>query len=79
MDQITDSQELVRRFNEDEAVWQRYECRRRKRLRLSIESPLLNEALDEMDWIEATREVRQVRCIGRAISEFGFEEQRAKG
>jgi hypothetical protein len=69
MDPMPDSQELVRSFNEDEAVWQRYESKRRQRLRQGIESPLLDEVLDEMDWIEATSEIRQVRCIGRAISE----------
>ena len=64
MDQMTDSQELARRFNEDEAVWQRYELFRRLRLRLRIESLLPDEVLDEIDWIEAEREIRQVRCIG---------------
>ncbi len=78
MDQMTDSQELTRLFNEDEVVWQGYESRQRQRLRLGIDSPLPDEVLDEMDWIEATSEVRQVRCVGRAISEFEFEEQRAK-
>ena len=64
MEQMTDSQELARQFNEDEAVWQRYEYRRRVRLRLGFESLLPDEVLDEIDWIEAEREIRQVRCIG---------------
>ena len=68
MDQMTDSQELARRFNEDEAVWQRYEYRRGLRLRLGIESLIPDEVLDDLDLIEAEREVRQVRCIGVQVS-----------
>jgi hypothetical protein len=64
MDQKTDSQELARRFNEDEAVWQRYEFKRRRRLRLGIESSLDDKVLDELDWIEAERECRQIWCVG---------------
>ena len=64
MDQMADSQDRVRRFNEDEAVWQRYEYVRRLRHWLRFESLLPDEVLDEIDWIEAEREIRQVRCIG---------------
>jgi len=64
MDQKTDSEELARRFNEDEAVWRRYESRRRLRLRLGIESLLQDEILDQLDWIEAERECRQIWCVG---------------
>lgn len=67
MDQMTDSQELARRFNEDEAVWQRYEYRRRLRLRLGIESLLPDEVLDELDWSEAERECRQAWCVGERL------------
>ena len=64
MDQMADSQELARRFNEDESVWRRYEFRRRLRLRLGLKSLLEDKALDELDWIEAERECRQIWCVG---------------
>jgi hypothetical protein len=48
MDQMTDSQELAWRFNEDEAVWQRYEYRRRLRLGVGIDLLLPEEVLDEL-------------------------------
>lgn len=63
MDQVTDSQELARRFNEDEAVWQRYQYKRRLRLRHGLESQA--EVLDDLDWIEAERECREIRCVGK--------------
>jgi hypothetical protein len=59
-----DSQELARAFNEDEAVWQCFENRRRLRLRLGIELLLPTEVLDEIDWIEAERECRKLWCVG---------------
>ena len=65
MDQMADSQELARRFNEDEAVWQRYEYIRRLRLRLGIKSLLSDEVLDELDWIEAARQCRGIWCVGK--------------
>ena len=65
MDQLVNSQELARRFNEDEAVWRAYENRRRLRLLNGNESLLRNEILDELDWIAAEREARKTRCIGK--------------
>jgi hypothetical protein len=65
MDQLVNSQELARRFNEDEAVWQRYEKRRRLRLQHGNEFLLPNEILDELDWIEAERECHQIECVGK--------------
>jgi hypothetical protein len=62
---MTESQELARRFNEDETVWQHYEYRRRLRLVLGIESVLPQEVLDELDWVEAERECREIWCVGR--------------
>jgi hypothetical protein len=58
-------QELVRQFNEDEAVWR---CFRRKRLLRRLLSPLSmlpEEILDDLDWVEAEREVRPIRAIGK--------------
>ena len=68
MGQIRASQELASRFNEDEAVWRRFECLRKLRLLLKIESVLPADVLDEIDWIEAERKVRQVRCVGIGLS-----------
>lgn len=59
-----DSQDLVRRFNEDEAVWQCFEQKRQ--LRESI-SPFIDSILDEIDWWESEQECRQTRCIGRPL------------
>jgi hypothetical protein len=59
-----DSQELARRFNEDEAVWRRYEQIRELRRRFGTDSPLSEEALDHLDWLQAELECRTVRAIG---------------
>jgi hypothetical protein len=63
MDELLNSQELARRFNEDEAVWLHYENRRRLRLLQGIESLVPDEILDELDWIAAERECRETRCV----------------
>ncbi len=57
-------QELARRFNEDEAVWRSYECKRTLRALLGSRSPLSNKALDDLDWQAAERECREVRAVG---------------
>jgi hypothetical protein len=61
MDQIN-SQELARRFNDDEAVWRPYKYLRSLRIRSGIESLLPDDVLDELDWIEAQREGRDTWC-----------------
>ncbi len=55
---------MVRRFNEDEEVWRRFEQKRLERLLLGPRWPLAEEELDRLDWLEAESEVRQTRCIG---------------
>lgn len=67
MDQMINPQELAERFNEDEAVWQRYEYKRRRRLLRDNESLLPDEVLDQIDWIEAERECRQPKCVGQRL------------
>ena len=67
MEQMTDSQELARRFDEDEAVWQGYDYRRRLRLRMGIDSLLPEEVLEELDWLEAERECREIRCVAKRL------------
>jgi hypothetical protein len=58
--------ELVRRFNEDEAVWRCFEKKRRLRRLFKSPVPLADEVLDRLDWIAAERECREVRAIGCA-------------
>ena len=66
MKPISDTQDNVRRFNEDEAVWQRFNDKRE----LSDSNSLVSEeVLDEIAWREAEQECRQTRCIGKTLSE----------
>ncbi|MEO7623849.1 MAG: hypothetical protein ABIS30_12385 [Gallionella sp.] len=67
MNTTTDPQELVRRFNADEAVWQSYEQKRGSRRLLGKVSPLSEEVLDYLDWLEAGRERQETHCIGRLM------------
>lgn len=62
-----DPQELARRFNEDEAVWRRYRQKRELRRLLGSPSPLPEEVLDDLDWLEAERECRKAPCVGKPI------------
>ena len=56
MHSLADPQELVRRFNEDEAVWRHYHQKRDLRRLRGSSSPFLEEVLDRLDWLEAGRE-----------------------
>jgi len=58
MEQMTASQEQARRFNEDEAVWQRYEYLRALRLLIRQESRFYADVADALDWIEANHQCR---------------------
>jgi len=71
---INDVQENVRRFNQEEMVWQRYDEKRARRKRLhrllcSLDSkPMLTEEqLDQLDWLAAEREMQPVRAIGHWV------------
>lgn len=68
---INDVFENVRRFNQEEAVWQRFAARRsmRKRLLRSLDSPpaLTEKQLDQLDWQAAEREVHPSDCIGKQL------------
>lgn len=70
MNQVSnDVQENVRRFNEEEAVWRRYQAKwdsRRRRFRLR--SKIAEELLDRLDWFMAEREMRRSDCVGKALS-----------
>ena len=61
---MIETQELARRFNEDEAVWRSYEHKRALRRLLGSRSPLPEDILDYLDWQAAERECRAVRAVG---------------
>jgi hypothetical protein len=68
MNALIDSQALADRFNEEEAVWRHFEQNRQlRRVRGSL-SPLSEETLDHLDWLEAERKCREMRCVGRLLS-----------
>lgn len=67
MKTLFESQELARRFNEDEAVWRRFAQKRELRQRLSPNSLLSDEIMDALDWLESERECCEARCVGRVL------------
>lgn len=67
MNLLARAQELARRFNEDEAIQQSFEHRRRLRQFLGARSPLPEETLDDLDWLAARRSCRQTRAIALII------------
>ena len=56
MTRISDIQEFARRYNEEEAMWQRFHEKRLARRFPRSDSPLLESLLDHLDWLEAARE-----------------------
>lgn len=64
---IMNPQELARRFNEDEAVWRRYQQNRGLRLLRGSSRLFPDEVLDRLDYLEAEREQRERRYVGRPI------------
>jgi hypothetical protein len=68
MKPVVDSQELARRFNEDEAMWCCYQQKRRLRRILGVRIPLPEEVLNDLDWCEAERECREKSYVGKSIS-----------
>ena len=71
---LNDVQENVRRFNQEEAVWQCFATRRALRIRLrrllrSLGSPpaLTKKQLDQLDWLAAERETHPSDCIGKQL------------
>jgi len=62
-------QELAHQFNEDEAVWRRYQQKRGLRQLFGSRSLLPEEVLDDCDWLEAERECRERRYVGGAFDE----------
>ena len=60
----TQAEELLRRFNEDEAIWRCYEHKRRLRKLLGSRCPLSEETLDWLDWQAAERECPREQYVG---------------
>lgn len=58
----TNSQDLARKFNEDEAVSRAFDLRRSLRSLLGSVLPVPDE--DLADWLAAEREARPVRAVG---------------
>jgi hypothetical protein len=65
---INDVHENVRRFNQEEAIWQRYDEKRKQRRRLfRMRSKTADKLLDQLDWIAAEREMRRSDCVGKQL------------
>jgi len=64
MNPLIETQELARRFNQDEAVWQVFEDKRALRQLLGSGTPLSEHILDYLDWQAAERECRAVSAVG---------------
>lgn len=60
--QYTNSQDLARKFTEDEAVWRVFD--RRHALRSLLGSALSVPDEDHADWLAAEREARPIRAVG---------------
>jgi hypothetical protein len=53
MTPISDTQEFARHFNEEEAIWRRFQEKRLARHLLEAGCPLPESVLDHLDWLEA--------------------------
>lgn len=79
---INDVHENVRRFDEEEAVWKRYEEKRARRKRLhrllcflDPKPALAEEELDQLDWLAAEREMRGSDCARKnSFCDFNVRE-----
>jgi hypothetical protein len=65
MTTISDTQEFARHFNEDEAIWQRFQKKRLARRLPGSDSPLPESVLDHLDWLDAEREIRITRAVAK--------------
>ena len=63
MTPISDTQEFALRFNEEEAIWQRFQEKRLTRRLLAADPPMPESILDHLDWLEAEREIRITRAV----------------
>ena len=67
MKPFIDIEDLIDNFNEDEALWRRYQQKRDLRLLRGSWRLFPDEVLDRLDWLEAERERRERRYVGRSI------------
>lgn len=65
MSLISNTQRFTRHFNEDEAIWQRFQRKRLARRLPSSDSLLPESVLDYLDWLEAEREIRTTRAVAK--------------
>jgi hypothetical protein len=61
----TDTQEFARGFNEEEAIWQRFQEIRLRRRSRETGSALPDSILDHLDWAAAEREIRTIRAVAQ--------------
>ena len=61
---MIETQELARRFNENEAVWRAFEGKHALRQLLGSGTPLSEDSWDYLDWQAAERECRAVSAVG---------------
>ena len=67
MNRPDDVREQVRHFNEDEAIWRRFQKRRVLRRLSRSGGTIAEEILDHIDWIAADRECRDLRVFGLRV------------
>ena len=60
---ISDTQEFAHRFNEEEAIWRRFQEKRLARHLLEADSQMPESILDHFDWLEAERDIRTTRAV----------------
>ena len=68
MTPISDTQEFACRFNEEEAIWRRFQRKRLTRRLRGSDSPLPQSILDHCDWLEAENEIRITRAVGSKLA-----------
>jgi hypothetical protein len=68
MTTISDTQEFARHFNEDEAIWRRFQEKCLARHLLEAGSPLPESVLAHLDWLEAEREIRTTRAVAQVVN-----------
>ncbi|MGI9067210.1 MAG: hypothetical protein ACR2HX_12515 [Pyrinomonadaceae bacterium] len=66
MKPLSDTQEIVRRFNEEEMIYQRFQQKRLARRLSEVASPLPENILDCLELMEAEREARVTQAVARA-------------
>jgi hypothetical protein len=68
MTPISDTQEFARRFNEEEAIWQRFQRKRLTRRLPGNDSPMPESILDHFDWLDAESDTRITRAVAQELA-----------